>query len=56
MEEPKKMISTIVETSTGLTISTPKRKSWVLIIFLSFLAIQNTLGIAQALFFLRNAQ
>lgn len=51
MEEPKKMTSTIVETSTGISISTPKRKSWVLIIFLSLITLQFTNGIVQSLFF-----
>jgi len=51
MEEPKKMTSTIVATTAGITISTPKRKSWVLIIFLSLIALQFTNGIVQSLFF-----
>lgn len=51
MEEPKKMTSTIAETTTGITISTPKRKSWVLIIFFSLITLQFTNGIIQSLFF-----
>ena len=51
MEEPKKMTSTIVETSTGIIILTPKQKSWVLIIFLSIITLQFTNGIVQSLFF-----
>ena len=54
MEEPKKMISTIVETTTGITISTPKRKSWVLIIFFSLITLQFTNVIIQSLFFEKN--
>ena len=51
MEQPKKMISTIVETTNGITISTPKRKSWALIFFLSLITLQFTNGIVQSLFF-----
>ncbi len=51
MEEPKKMTSTILETTTETIISTPKRKSWVLIIFLSIITLQFTNGIIQTLFF-----
>lgn len=51
MEEPKKMTSTIVETVTQTIISTPKRKSWALIIFLSIITLQFTNGIIQSLFF-----
>ena len=51
MEEPKQMTSTIEETTTGVTISTPKRKSWALIIFLSLITLQFTNGIVQSLFF-----
>ncbi|MBB6325273.1 hypothetical protein FHS59_000888 [Algoriphagus iocasae] len=51
MEEPKKMTSAIAETTTGITISTPKRKSWVLIIFFSLITLQFTNGIIQSLFF-----
>jgi hypothetical protein len=54
MEEPKKMTSTIVETTTGISISTPKRKSWFLIIFLSLITLQFTNGIIQSLFFAHN--
>ena len=50
MEEPKKMTSTIVETTTGITITTPKRKSWALIFFLSLITLQFTNGIIQSLF------
>ena len=51
MEEPKKMTSNILETNSGITISTPKRKSWSLIIFLSLITLQFTNGIIQSLFF-----
>ena len=51
MEEPKKMASEIIETNSELTISTPKKKSWVLIIFLSLITLQFTNGIIQSLFF-----
>ena len=51
MEQPKNMTSTIVETTTGITISTPKRKSWALIFFLSLITLQFTNGIVQSLFF-----
>ncbi|MCC6369901.1 MAG: hypothetical protein IT236_02725 [Bacteroidia bacterium] len=51
MEEPKKMTSTIQDTTTGVTISTPKRKSWALIFFLSLITLQFTNGIVQSLFF-----
>jgi len=51
MEQPKKMTSTIVETTTEITISTPKRKSWALIFFLSLITLQFTNGIVQSLFF-----
>ncbi|MFY7825967.1 MAG: hypothetical protein ACOVQ4_02520 [Flectobacillus sp.] len=54
MEEPKKMTSTIVKTTTGLTITTPKRKSWALIFFLSLITFQFTNGIIQSLFFASN--
>lgn len=50
MEEPKKMTSTIVEKTTGITITTPKRKSWALIFFLSLITLQFTNGIIQSLF------
>ncbi len=51
MEQPKKMTSTIVETATEIIISTPKRKSWALIFFLSLITLQFTNGIVQSLFF-----
>ena len=51
MEQPRKMTSTIVESTTGITISTPKRKSWALIFFLSLITLQFTNGIVQSLFF-----
>jgi hypothetical protein len=51
MEEPQKMTSTILETDTEMTISTPKRKSWVLIILFSVLTLQFTNGIIQSLLF-----
>ncbi|MFM1810234.1 MAG: hypothetical protein RLZZ382_1459 [Bacteroidota bacterium] len=54
MEQPQKMISTIVETKTGITISTPKRKSWVLILLLSMITIQFTNAIIQSLFFAKD--
>jgi hypothetical protein len=51
MEQPKKIKSTIVETTSEITISTPKRKSWALIFVLSLITIQFTNGIVQSLFF-----
>lgn len=54
MEEPKKMISTIVETTTGITITTPKRKSWALIFISLVITLQFTNGIIQSLFFANN--
>ncbi|MEA5404278.1 hypothetical protein VB776_15205 [Arcicella sp. DC2W] len=51
MEVPKKMTSNIIETDTGITISTPKRKSWALIIFLSLITLQFTNALIQSLFF-----
>ena len=51
MEQPQKMTSTIVETTAGITISTPKRKSWTVIIFLSLITLQFTNGFVQSLFF-----
>lgn len=51
MEEPQNMTSTILETDTEMTISTPKRKSWVLIILFSVLTLQFTNGIIQSLLF-----
>jgi|GEM_PF-6331774 len=51
MEEPKQMTSTIKETTLGVTISTPKRKSWALIMVLSLITLQFTNGIVQSLFF-----
>ncbi len=41
----------IVETSMVTIISTPKRKSWVLIIFLALITLQFTNGLIQSLFF-----
>ena len=54
MEEPKKMISNILETPSSTIISTPKRKSWALIIFLSLITLQFTNAIIQSLFFTQN--
>lgn len=54
MEEPKKITSTIANTKTGVKISTPKRKSWILIIFLSLITLQFTNGMVQSLFFARD--
>jgi hypothetical protein len=54
MEKPKKMISNILDTTSEFTISTPKSKSWVLIIFLSIITLQFTNGIVQSLFFSHN--
>ncbi len=51
MEEPKKMTSTIVNTTSDVIISTPKQKSWALIFFLSIITLQFTNGIVQTLFF-----
>lgn len=51
MEVPKKMTSNIIETDTGITISTPKRKSWALIIFLSLITLQFINALIQSLFF-----
>jgi hypothetical protein len=42
------MISKIVYTDEVLKISTPKQKSWVLVIVLGSVAIQNTIGIVQS--------
>lgn len=50
MEEPKKMKSNISKTDLGITISTPKRKSWALIIILSLITLQFTSGLIQSLF------
>ena len=54
MERPKEMLSKIRETNSGIIISTPKKKSWILIIFLSLIAVQFTKGIVQSLFFASN--
>lgn len=54
MEEPKKMISEIIETNSEIIISTPKKRSWILIIFLSLITLQFTNGIIQSLFFTNN--
>jgi hypothetical protein len=51
MEQPKKMTSTIVETTSEITISTPKRKSWALIFFFTLITLQFTNAIVQSLFF-----
>lgn len=48
MLETKNMISKIVDTEKGIKISTPKQKSWILIIVLGFVTIQNTIGIVQS--------
>ena len=44
------MSSTIVETENELTITTPKKKSWVVIILLSILTLQFSLGLFSTLF------
>ena len=51
MEKPGKMKSTIVETKTALIISTPKIKSWILIIVLSLYLFQSLFGLVRGLFF-----
>jgi hypothetical protein len=51
MEIPSKMKSTIVETQNTLIITTPKRKSWILIIVLSLYLIQSIYGLMRGLFF-----
>ncbi|NEU07865.1 hypothetical protein GZH53_06030 [Flavihumibacter sp. R14] len=56
MEEPRKMKSTIVDSTTGITITTPKRKSWALIFILSVITLQFTNGIVQSLFFASELQ
>jgi hypothetical protein len=45
IEEPTRMRSTVQKNSDSITISTPKRKSWVLIFFLSLFPIQFLNGI-----------
>ncbi|WP_345125806.1 hypothetical protein [Hymenobacter antarcticus] len=44
------MSSTIVETDTELIITTPKKKSWVVIILLSILTLQFSLGLFSVIF------
>ena len=51
MEQPKSMPSEITETDSETIISTPKKKSWALIILLSVITLQFSNGIVQALFF-----
>jgi hypothetical protein len=51
MEIPTKMKSTIVETQNTLIITTPKRKSWILIILFSLYLIQSLYGLIRGLFF-----
>lgn len=51
MEEPRKMTSKIIESNSVISISTPKKKSWILIIFLSLIILQFTNGLIQSLFF-----
>lgn len=51
---PKPMLSKIIETDSEIIISTPKRKSWVLIIFLSMIFLVFSNDLIQALFFIRN--
>ena len=50
MERPKPMSSTIVETENELTVTTPKKKSWVAIILLSILTLQFSFGLFSTLF------
>jgi hypothetical protein len=47
MEHPKQMLSTITQTDTQLLISIPKKKSWVLIVFLFIIALEFLNGIIQ---------
>jgi hypothetical protein len=47
MEHPKQMISTVTQTDAHLRISTPKKKSWILIIFLFLLVVEFSNGIIQ---------
>ncbi len=49
MEQPKNMISKIIETENELIISTPNKKSWILIFFFSILTLQFTIGIINIL-------
>jgi heme/copper-type cytochrome/quinol oxidase subunit 4 len=51
MEIPKRMISTILESTDEVIIITPKRKSWALIIVFTLLTLQFTIGLIQSLFF-----
>jgi hypothetical protein len=51
MEQPKQMISSINETDSDIIISTPKKKSWVVIILLSLITVQFANAIIQVLFF-----
>ncbi|MEO8146530.1 MAG: hypothetical protein ABI723_02780 [Bacteroidia bacterium] len=47
MEQPKKMLSKITETSSEIIISTPNRKSWILIFAFAVITLQFTNGIIQ---------
>ncbi|MFN0189316.1 MAG: hypothetical protein ACKVQV_11500 [Bacteroidia bacterium] len=51
MELPKQMLSKIIETESGIIISTPKKKSWILIVALSLVTLQFSNAIFQILFF-----
>jgi len=54
MEKPKQMLSEIIENDSVIIISTPTRKSWVLIILFTVLTIEFAAGIIQSLFFGNN--
>ncbi len=49
MEQPKKMLSKIIETEKELIISTPNKKSWGLIFFFSILTLQFSFGLIKIL-------
>ena len=50
MEKPKTMSSAIVEKDAEIIITTPKRKSWVLIIGLFVLILYFSFGLAHVFF------
>ena len=49
MEQPKKMLSKIIETEKELIILTPNKKSWGLIFFFSVLTLQFSIGLIKIL-------
>lgn len=49
MEQPKKMLSKIIETEKELIITTPNKKSWGLIFFFSILTLQFSIGLIKIL-------